>query len=156
MLESHQTAVKTPLTEANVKKMMPLYHRLSSGSLLEKCLAGKTNNANEALHNIYWSKCPKTSFSSQIKLETGIYEAISIYNSGYKKTCFSFKNAAGISPGRLSGKVAGHLDNKRLRLSRARKSVKYEEYRRKIRIAQAEEEEKLQELEGATYGAGRF
>lgn len=154
--ESHMTAVKTPLSEENVRKMMPLYQRLSSDSLLNKCLAGKTQNANEALNNVIWSKCPKTTFMSKAKLELGVCEAISIYNTGYEKTSSSFQDAAGISPGAHSAKVAKHFDKKRLQLAKARKSIKFEQYRRKLRTAQAEEEERLKEREGLTYGAGMF
>lgn len=154
--EPHKERIKTPLSERNVARMLPLYQRLSSDSLLNKCLAGKTQNANEALHNVIWSKCPKTIFTSKVKLEIGICEAISVYNTGYMKTCTSYQDAAGVSPGSHSFNIAKCFDKKRLRLSKGRKAVKYEEYRKKLRIAQLEEEERLKENEGMTYGSGEF
>lgn len=83
--ESHGDRIKTPLSEVTVAKMIPLYTRLSTDDLLTRCLAGRTQNANEALHNVIWSKCSKRVYTSKIKLELGLFEAISFYNTGYLK-----------------------------------------------------------------------
>ena len=37
----------------------PIFLDLSNETLLKKCLHGKTQNANEALNNLIWTKCPK-------------------------------------------------------------------------------------------------
>ena len=37
----------------------PIFLDLSNDTLLKKCLHGKTQNANEALNNLIWTKCPK-------------------------------------------------------------------------------------------------
>lgn len=41
-------------------------------------------------------------------------------------------------------------------LSISRKNHQIEEYRRRLRLAQMEEEERLIEIKGLTYGAGEF
>ena len=40
---------KEPIPEAIVSLVKPVYNRLGSRDLLEKCLGGYTQNANEAL-----------------------------------------------------------------------------------------------------------
>lgn len=89
-------------------------------------------------------------------LKALVFEGISVYNSGYTKTCSSFHAAAGISSGRHSWTIAKRFDKSRLRLSTSRKVKQNEDYRRRLRMAQIEEEERLREIEGLTYGAGEF
>ena len=56
---SHMKFLHTPLSESVVCKMIPIFQRLASDSLLERCAAGRTQNANESLHSRIWRKCPK-------------------------------------------------------------------------------------------------
>lgn len=65
---SHEVMLKTPLNDKVLGKIIPLYNRLSADKLLERCVSGKTQNANESLHGVVWSKSPKTSFSSRKKV----------------------------------------------------------------------------------------
>ena len=54
-----------------LSKLKPIFDDLSSADLLSRCLDGYTQNANESLHGMIWSRCPKPShlecsrFSSQ-------------------------------------------------------------------------------------------
>ena len=43
---------KTPIPPAIVALLKPIYARLGSRDLLEKCANGYTQNANEGLHNM--------------------------------------------------------------------------------------------------------
>lgn len=99
---------------------------------------------------------PQNCHASKIKLELGVFEAISVYNSGYTKTCSSFHAAAGISSERHSWTIAKRFDKSRLRLSTSRQVKQNEDYRRRLRMVQIEEEERLREIEGLIYGAGEF
>ena len=74
--------MKTVLNTEVVKKIMPVYQRLASNELLARCTAGKTQNANECLHSVIWSKCPKEVFVSKKKLEIAVTLAISEFNMG--------------------------------------------------------------------------
>ena len=40
------------------KEMIPIYERLSDPNLLKRMIRGKTQNANESLHNVIWSRVP--------------------------------------------------------------------------------------------------
>lgn len=55
---------------------------LSNDELLNKCTHGETQNANEALDKVIWTKCPKTTFVELSTLEMGVHSAVIQYNDG--------------------------------------------------------------------------
>ena len=54
-----KTFVPNPLPWPVLKKIKPVFERLASGEILEKCLDGFTQNQNEALHGTIWKRAPK-------------------------------------------------------------------------------------------------
>ena len=50
--------------------------------LLGCCLDGTTQNANEAVNQIVWKKCPKDTFISRIVLEIGVASVVINFNDG--------------------------------------------------------------------------
>ena len=62
--------------------MIPIYERLSDSNLLKRMIRGKTQNANESLHNVIWSRYPKTIFVGKHKLHGAVVTAISSFNKG--------------------------------------------------------------------------
>ncbi|GFT10535.1 uncharacterized protein TNCV_1942951 [Trichonephila clavipes] len=69
-----------------VEKIMPIYQRLASDTIHERCIAGKTQNSNESLHCCIWRKCPKEVFVSKRRLEIAVTDAIEKHNLGYVKS----------------------------------------------------------------------
>ena len=47
------------------EKVLPVFRELVKDELLEKCLHGKTQNANESLNSLIWQRCPKTCFAGR-------------------------------------------------------------------------------------------
>ena len=43
-------------------ELEPIFNRLSNETLLERCLAGHTQNQNESLNGVLWSNCSKNKF----------------------------------------------------------------------------------------------
>lgn len=76
--------------------------------------------------------------------------------AGYMKTCSSYQEAAGSSPGSHSYRIDKRFDKSKLRLSKRRKELQIGEYRRRLKVNQIEEEERLRATEGLVYGAGEF
>ncbi|GFW35630.1 uncharacterized protein TNCV_4434811 [Trichonephila clavipes] len=74
--------MKTKLTEEVVAKILPVYQRLASNGILSRCTSGKSRNANESLHSVIWSHCPKESFQSKKRLEISVVTAASELNFG--------------------------------------------------------------------------
>ncbi|GFY34617.1 uncharacterized protein TNCV_1373081 [Trichonephila clavipes] len=58
----------------------------ASDTILERCVAGKTQNSNESLHSCIWRKCPKEVFVSKRRLEIAVTDAIEKHNLGYVKS----------------------------------------------------------------------
>ena len=117
--------MKIPLTENVAARNLPVYQRLASDSLLNRCVSGKTQNPNEALHHLLWSKCPKTVFVSKNTLLMAISIVICEYNTGHLKTVADVQTASGLSPGTNTARIARRLDKRRLNLAEKRKSTKY-------------------------------
>ena len=55
---------------------------LSSDTLLRKCLHGETQNANECLNFIVWTRCPKNTFVSKPVFQMAIHSAVLHFNDG--------------------------------------------------------------------------
>lgn len=62
-----------------MKAIKPVFEKLSSDDLLEKCAHGGTQNANESLHNMIWARCPKTVFVGRTRLEIAVCDAVLEY-----------------------------------------------------------------------------
>ena len=71
---------KAPIPPAIVTLLEPIYARLGSRALLEKCKAGYTQNANVGLHNIVWRFCPKDKFMGKSGVEIACALAVSNFN----------------------------------------------------------------------------
>ena len=75
--------------------LKPIFSRLSSKDLLEKCLKGVTQNANESLNHMIWERCPKATFCSKVRIESAVAEAVCCFNTGAGSKALILK-AAGI------------------------------------------------------------
>eukprot|EP00794_Sanderia_malayensis_P001640 gene1640-1818_t len=62
--------------------VQPLFDRLSADDLLLRCLMGKTQNQNEALHGTLWKICPKTIFCGKRRINIATCQAFSKFNAG--------------------------------------------------------------------------
>ena len=78
----HKQHVCVLLDVSVVKEMVPIYDRLSDHNLLKRMEQGKTQNANESLHNVIWSRCPRTVFVGYHKLHGAVALAIAAFNEG--------------------------------------------------------------------------
>ncbi|GFX99911.1 transposable element Tcb1 transposase [Trichonephila clavipes] len=106
--------MKTKLTEEVVAKILPVYQRLASNKILSRCTSGKSQNANESLHSVIWSHCPKESFQSKKRLEISVVTAVSEFNFG---SLFTLKHVHqnALLP---SMQISGVRDERRLKQSR--------------------------------------
>ncbi|GFX58451.1 uncharacterized protein TNCV_320331 [Trichonephila clavipes] len=80
------SSMRTYLSPQVVEKIMPVYQRLASDTILERCVAGKTQNSNESLHSCIWRKCPKEIFVSKRRLEIAVTDVIEKHNLVYVKS----------------------------------------------------------------------
>ena len=134
----------------------PIFVELRDDSLLTKCLHGQTQNPNEALNQIIWSKVPKAIFVGKHVLEMGINSAIIEYNDG-AFGIHKVLNHVGVETGLCThrGSVAR---NKRRLIQSARKcSAKGIQRRKTLRTIKKgflDQEKELEKEE--SYVAGGF
>jgi len=77
-----------------------LFERLRDEALLSKCLHGKTQNVNESLNGIIWTRCPKRVYVGRKTLEIGVSSAVLEFNNG-KEGIFDVMKRAGLSIGEI-------------------------------------------------------
>lgn len=96
---SHKTNIRTPVNESLLPFILPVYQRLASDDLLERCIRCATQNSNESLHNMIWSKCPKDKFVHSNRVKSSVSEAVCEFNVGLKKTVMEQQLALGLQFG---------------------------------------------------------
>ncbi|GFY01064.1 uncharacterized protein TNCV_5075311 [Trichonephila clavipes] len=80
----HVMHVNTPLKEAHLAKIMPIYQRLASNELLQRCIRCVTLNANKSFHSIIWNKCSKETPVTLRRLTIAVCDAVCELNFGTK------------------------------------------------------------------------
>ncbi|GFU11867.1 uncharacterized protein TNCV_1163201 [Trichonephila clavipes] len=80
-LYKHRTA---GLPNAVLNTVKTTYVDLCDESLLEKCLHGKTQNANESFNGVLWSIILKETFVELLTLQFGSFLAVLQFNDGSK------------------------------------------------------------------------
>ena len=85
--DSHRLHAGNSLSREVGQKLIPVYHRMSSDSLLTRMQHGGTQNANECLNSVIWARCPKTVFVGKTRVEAAASMAISIFNEAASFKC---------------------------------------------------------------------
>ncbi|XP_076045422.1 uncharacterized protein LOC143027775 isoform X1 [Oratosquilla oratoria] len=116
--------MKTYLREDVVAKILPIYQRIATSELLEKC-KGDTQNSNESLHSVIWNELPKTKFFSLQRMMYGVYRSVITFNHGATALATAMEDS--------SLKARQQIDRKRLRSSIRSSEKKEEEKEKKIR-----------------------
>lgn len=70
------------LPEVVADGLKPIYERLGSKSLLEKCSKGRTTNSNESIHHLLWSRCPKDKFVALTQVQLACIQTVIQFNEG--------------------------------------------------------------------------
>ena len=70
----------------------PIFLDLRTETLLSKSLHGNTQNANESINNIIWTKCPKNIYVHRNVLEMGVSSAVINFEDGNCGILNVFKN----------------------------------------------------------------
>lgn len=102
------------LPTAIMDEIKPIFKDLAQQDLLKKCLHGRTQNPNESLHNVIWSRIPKTVFVGIYTLHFGVFDAISTFNEGNVTKCLVLQ-LLGLSAGHNTVEAMKRLDRERLR-----------------------------------------
>ena len=130
-----------------------MYERLSDPELLKGCLERKTQNANESIHAMIWNLCPKHSFVQRQRFEIGVAVAVAEYNMGAEGTHL-FLEKVGLQMNAQTVRQGVKRDVERVR--KAEHAVKVDVKRRRmiVRDARAQEEKRLERVEGGPQYVG--
>ena len=112
---SHWDKVGTPLTKDVAEK--EVYVHLGHPDLLDRCLQGKTQNANESLHSKVWLKCPKTGFVGLMRVCAATCLAIVEFNQGIGSMVMRSYAIMGLQCGSRLKVSAAEADSRQLRES---------------------------------------
>lgn len=80
------------LPEVVMLKIKSIFGSLAKPELLSKCLKGKSQNPNESLNNVIWSRIPKRTFVQLPTLKFGAYDAVLSFNEGFARKSQIFEH----------------------------------------------------------------
>jgi len=101
-----------PLHEDVQKHIRPIYEDLSRDDLLERCLGGHTQNANESFNAMVWRLAPKHLNCDKKIIEIAAFLAAGMFNEGFSFVLNSRSAALLMPPKRLV-----LFDNRKKRLN---------------------------------------
>ncbi|XP_071652404.1 uncharacterized protein [Temnothorax longispinosus] len=144
---------KTPLHDDVIKAIRPIYENLSDDNLLERCVGGFTQNANESLNNIIWRIAPKIQNNGASIVQIAANIAACTFNEG-ASTYLLMMQALNIDVGRNCATYCKNQDRERINLS----DIRVQEATREGRIARRQKQSSFYEAaiaaEGTLYGPG--
>ena len=128
---------------------------LGSDELLRKCLHGETQNVNESLNNIIWTKCSKRVYVGRSTLEMCVASAVLSYNDG-GQGLLPVYGKVGIEPGYFATIGLKKLDKKCILEMNRKSSEVTKRGRKRLRAQRKGFINKNIEEEGETYASGCF
>ena len=135
--------------------LKPIFARLSDDNLLNKCLHGKTQNQNECFNRVVWDRVPKGTFVGRDVFEIGIFEAVSNFNDG-ATAIVNVLQHCGLEPGMHTLRHCEEIDKSRIASSDYQQKEISKLSRKRLRRKRKSKDDKNQQQEGETYGAGQF
>ncbi|GFT05532.1 hypothetical protein TNCV_3160141 [Trichonephila clavipes] len=63
----HKFNIGTPINPDYLTKIVPIYQRLASDSLLKRCATCLTQNSNQSLHSVIWTVAVDSEESKRLK-----------------------------------------------------------------------------------------
>ena len=137
---------KINLPEFIHKIIEPIFMNLSDDVLLNKCLHGKTQNPNEALNKIIWTKCPKTVFVHKTVIDMGVNSAVLQFNDGLSAISNVFAYF-GFQGGYVMNNISLRGDRKSVKKSQQKSSDEGKRRRKRLRHKDKAQKDKETESE---------
>lgn len=144
------------LPETVMKAIKPIFKDLSATELLKKCLHGRTQNQNESVNNVIWTRIPKNVFVEIDTLHFGVYDAIATYNKGNIIKC-NVLQRLDVMPGKYMVSAMMSIDNERKRdAERKEKECERQARQRMKGVKRRLDGEMSSDSENPSYGAGLY
>lgn len=143
-----------PAFHSDVQKhLLPIYQDLSRRDLLERCLGGHTQNANESFNSTIWRLAPKHLNCGLKTIEIAAFIAAGIFNEGYN-AILQIMDRLEIVIGQQCKMFTEHYDAQRLQRQKRRSQSRSKEARTARREEKTTLHEFFEEAEGLVYGPG--
>ena len=138
-----------------LSKLKPTFDDLSSTDLLSRCLDGYTQNTNESLHGMIWSRCPKTKSFGMQQVQFAVSSAVCEFNSGAKFHT-SLLELMDVPPGTYTTLYCAELDKQRVYHSERKSKDRFRKRRKQLRRQRKGIQDTHVQAEGTTYESGQF
>ena len=138
-----------------LSKVKPIYKELSDDKLLERCLHGKTQNANESFHGTIWNRLPKQTYVRSIQFQLGVYDAVASFNAG-SVAMLKILEKMKIDHGKYTLLGCREINELRRKNAEIKRSESFKHRRRQLRGQKKKKDDKHCEIEGKTYEPGGF
>ena len=138
-----------------METIKPVFKDLAKTELLEKCLEGYTQNANESINSVIWKYSPKTKNNGLTVVNTAVAIAVCVFNDG-ANTLGHILEKLGLSVGVFTERFLHDKDTIRIVKAQCKATMATKEYRRRKRLQRLGREEELAEQEGFPYQAGSY
>lgn len=142
-----------PLHRDVQKELLPIYEDLSRDDLMERCLGGHTQNANESFNSTIWRLSPKHLNCGLRILEVASYIAAAVFNEG-NSSILMIMNELNIVVGSQSFNFAKNMDEQRVKRQNRRSGLATKEARKARKEEMAAANLAYEKDEGLLYGAG--
>ena len=126
---------------------------LAKPELLQKCLEGSTQNANESTKSLIWKHSPKTKNNGLTVVNTAVAIAVCVFNGG-ANTLGHMLEKLGMSVGVSTEQFLQDKDTMRILTSHRMAHLATREERRRRRLQSIGREEEPTDMEGFLYQAG--
>ena len=149
----HEQNVHHDISYEVAQAMVQVYQRMSDPNLLKRMSKGKTQNNNECLHSVVWSRCPKTVFVSAHKVSGAVAAAVGSFNAGARSLA-RVMDELDIESNEV---LSAHLDD--VDAKRIKQALAYGREHKKIARVAKQTDKRLERAaqlreEGPLYGPG--
>ncbi|GFT69263.1 uncharacterized protein TNCV_2254091 [Trichonephila clavipes] len=149
------TAKASGLPQNILNIVKPHYFKLCDQKLLEMCLHGLTQNANESFNGVLWNIVPKQNFVELQSLKLGASIAVLHFNEG-ASGLLKVINKLGFNAGSYMIRVLKLYDHRRIN-DAERHSLPFTKLKRKKHeLSERKKGLHQEEKEGVTYDPGKF
>ena len=131
------------------------YKDLDSDELLKKCKHGQTQNNDESLINLIWTRCRKRVYVGNNVFKTSVASAVIVYNDRAMGLIPVFKKS-GIDCGYYTTEENRKADCFHIRHSDHKSAQHVKKRRKQLRAIRKGFTDKNELEEGETYGYGQF
>ena len=129
-------------------ELKPIFDRLSEENLLKRCLTGLTQNQNESINSILWTKISKARFCGKRRIAIATCETVCTANTGAASKA-SILQRLGIEPGRNTVSLLRKEDWARLACASRKVTARYCKQQKLKRFEKMKRKKEVSYLPGA-------